>query len=182
MPANKTMRTNVFLQLRINPARRTFLLATLLGLALLLAGASGCAPSASPGGGQGASDSASNAMPELNDEVIRQRINGTRVWEVPEENGAGDPIVWNFGEDEPKEITVVEKQIDGTRATIVLDIKTGSAPNRRNPRALAGRIRTEWELKSGWALRSWEITGTENISMKYKNLPKPQSPASEANR
>lgn len=119
-------------------------------------------------------------MPELTDEIIRERINEAGVWDVPEENAVGDPISWRFDEDEPKEIAVVEKQVDGARATIVLDIKTRSAPNRRNPRSLAGQLRTEWELKTGWALRRWEIVRTENISMKYKNLPKP--PAQNSNR
>ena len=94
---------------------------------------------------------------------------------MPEENGKGEPISWRFDEDEPKEIAVVEKKMDGTRATIVLDIKTRSAPGWRNPRALAGQIRTEWKLETGWALRQWEIKQTENISMKYKNLPKPDA-------
>jgi hypothetical protein len=49
-----------------------------------------------------------------------------------------------------------------------------------NPRQLAGQIRTMWELKTGWALRKWEIVETENISLKYKNIPKP--PANNSNR
>jgi hypothetical protein len=162
--------------------RRSFLLAAILSSALLLAGSTGCAPTASPGGGgQGPSaNSASGEAPEITEETIRERIDGARVREVPEENGAGQPIVWNFNEEEPKEIAVVEKQIDGARATIVLEIKTRSASYMRNPRALAGRIRTEWELKTGWVLRRWEIVRTENISLKYKNLPKP--PPGNSNR
>nr|MBA3351653.1 hypothetical protein [Blastocatellia bacterium] len=98
----------------------------------------------------------------------------------PEENGATEAISWGFDEDEPKEIVVVERQIEGVRATIVLDIKTTSAPRARDPRELSGQIRTEWELKTGWALRQWEIVKAENISMKYRNLPKP--PAQNSNR
>ena len=72
--------------------------------------------------------------------------------------------------------------MDGTRATLVLDIKTGSAPRSRNKLSLSGQIRTEWELQTGWVLRRWEIVDTENISMKYKDLrkteekPKPVDP------
>jgi hypothetical protein len=160
-----------------NMPRSSRLLSLFLGLALLLAGSTGCAPSVSPGDGKQGS---STDLPELTEEVIRERINDAGVWEVPEENGTAEPISWRFDEDEPKEITVVEKKVDGVRATIVLDIKTRSALNRRNPRSLAGQIRTEWELKTGWALRRWEIVMTENISMKYKNLPKP--PAQNSNR
>ena len=157
--------------------RATVLLSTFLGLALLLACSFGCAPSK-----QSQSDSASNELPELTEEIIRERINDAGVWEVPEENGAAEPISWRFDEDEPKEIAVVEKQTEGARATIVLDIKTRSAPNMRNPRSLAGQIRTEWELKTGWALRRWEIVRTENISMKYRNLPKPPPAANQQSR
>ena len=117
--------------------------------------------------------SAADGVPQLNDDTIRLRLNETRVWDIPEENGSSDPISWRFFEEEPKEIAVVEKQIDGNRATIVLDIKTTSTPRARDPRYLAGQIRTEWELRTGWVLRRWEIVNTENISMKYRNLPKP---------
>jgi len=156
-----------------NAPRAIFLLSTFLGLALLLACASGCAPAK-----QSSSDSASNDVPELTDEIIRERINDVSIWEVPEENGAAVPISWRFDEDEPKEITVVEKQMDGESATVVLDIKTRAV---RNTRSLAGQIRTEWKLKTGWALRRWEIVETENISMKYKNITNPP-PAQNSNR
>ncbi len=177
----KDMSINEFLPLTIrsirqvqNVPRRTFTLSSFLGLALLLVCSFGCAPSSTPGDGkQNLSDSASNDLPELTEDIIRERINDAGVWEVPEENRAAESISWRFDEDEPKEIAVVEKKMNGTRATIVLDIKTRSALGRRNPRALAGQIRTEWELKTGWALRKWEIVDTENISMKFRNLPKP---------
>jgi len=165
-----------------NTLRVTFFLASFLGLVLLLACLLGCAPSSSPGDGKqnGSASSASNDLPEITDEKIREEINDAYVREVPEESGAGEPISWRFDEDEPKEFAVVEKQIEGTRATIIIDIKTSSAPGARTPRHLAGQIRTKWELQTGWALRTWEIVETENISMKYKNLPKP--PTQNSNR
>jgi hypothetical protein len=187
MPAinRKDMRTDEFLTLRMRSipkvrklTRATSLLSSFLGLTLLIICSSGCAPSSSQQGDgkqSGYSSSAPNELPELTLEVIRERINDTRVREIPEENGNAEPIIWNFHEEEPKEIVVVEKQMDGERATIVLEIKTRSAPNMRNPRSLAGQIRTEWELKTGWVLRKWKIVRTENISMKYRNLPKPSA-------
>lgn len=144
---------------------------------LLLACSFGCGPTSSS---DGAPASTSSDLPEITDDLIHQLINDTRVREVPEEDGATEAISWGFDEEEPKEIVVVEKQIEGTRATIILDIKTTSAPRARDPRQLAGQIRTEWQLKTGWALREWEIVKAENISMKYKNLPKP--PANNSNR
>ena len=154
--------------------RLIFTLLTFFALALLLSCSFGCAPSASQGDGkQSSSDFNSTDLPEITEEMIRERINNAYVRKVPEENGTAEPISWNFDENEPKEIAVVEKQTDGERATIVLDIKTGSAPKSREPRYLAGQIRTTWELQTGWVLRKWEIVKTENISMKYRNLPKP---------
>lgn len=162
-----------------NIQRAAFLLPWFLGLALLFTCSFGCGgPSSSKG--DEASPAASNDLPQLTDEVIHERINDARVREVPAENGTAPPINWNFDEHEPKEIAVIEKQVDGTHATLVLDIKTGSSPKARNPRHLAGQIRTEWELRTGWVLRRWEIVRTENISMKYRDLPKP--PAESTNR
>ena len=164
-----------------NVPRATFSLSSFLGLALLLACSFGCAPSSSQGDGkQSPPASASNELPELTEEMIRERINDAGVREVPEENGTAEPISWSFDEEEPKEIAVVEKQMEGERATITIDIKTQSAPGARSPKYLAGQIRTKWELQTGWVLRKWEIVKTENISMKYKNLPKP--PAQNSNR
>ena len=161
-----------------NTRGTTILLSSFLCAALLLA--FGCGPSSSrDAAGQDPSPTASNSQPELTDEVIHERINDAYVREVPEENGAAEPISWRFNEDEPKEIVVVEKQIEGALATVILDIKTRSGPNWRNPRSLSGQIRTEWRLKTGWVLRRWEIVDTENISMKYKNLPKPPEQKSE---
>lgn len=164
----------------LSESRRRFLLSSFLGLILLFC-SFGCAPSSSQGDGKQSSfGTASNDLPELTEEIIRERINDTWVREVSEENAAAEPISWSFDEEEPKEIAVVEKQMNGERATIILDIKTRSALYVRNPRSLAGQIRTEWELKTGWALRKWEIVNAENISMKYRNLPKP--PAQNSNR
>lgn len=152
-----------------------------LALFLLLTCSFGCAPSSSPdAGNQKQSASGAGDLPEITDEMLRKEINDAYVREVPEENGASEPISWRFDDEEPKEFTVVERQIEGDRATIIIDIKTQSAPHSRSPRYLAGQIRTKWELQTGWALRTWEIVDTENVSMKYKNLPKP--PVQNSNR
>ena len=181
MPATKarSMRREPCLELTTgsvqrvwNRSRAIFLISALFGSALLLA----CSGS----GGGVSYGSASTDPPELTDEIIRERINDAAVWDIPEENGSSHPITWRFFQNEPKEITVVEKQVEGVRATIILDIITTSSPRSREQRYLAGQIRTEWELRTGWVLRQWEIVKTENISMKYKNLPKP--PAQNPNR
>ena len=140
------------------------LLSLLLGVMLLAAVA--CGPASTQGDASTAGD-----VLEITDETIHERINDARIHDVPEENGAAQPISWNFIQSEPKEIKVVDKKVEGNRATIVLDIKTNSSPRSREQRYLAGQIRTEWQLRSGMVLRQWEIVDTENISMKYRNLP-----------
>ena len=164
-----------------NAPRRTTFLLSILFLAFLLACSFGCASSSSTGDGSRRNSSASGAsdLPELTDEIIRERINDAFLEEVPAENGTDEPIHWSFDESEPKEIAVVEKKIDGERATLLLDIKTRSAPGMRKPIQLAGRIRTEWLLRTGWVLRRWEIVMAENISMKYGDLP--NQPAQNSN-
>ena len=77
-------------------------------------------------------------------------------------------------------IAVVDQKVEGNRATIVLDIKTSSNPRARVRRHLAGQIRTDWELRTGWVLRRWEIVNTENISMKYKDDSPPPPPPGAA--
>ena len=141
-------------------------------VAVVLALAIGC-------GGPGPDDTSTEGLPELTDELIRERLNGVRFGPIPPEEGNGEPISWRFFFDEPKEITIVEKNIQGTSANIVLDIKTTSSPRSREPRHLAGRIRTEWQLNSGMVLRQWEVVRTENLTVKYRNLPKPSPEASK---
>jgi len=158
MPANRNL-----------PRIACAVAAALLSLAML-----GCGGPSSSGDGQ--DRSSSGDIPELTREVINERINGARVRDVLPENANGQPIPWGFDEDEPKEIVVVDQQMQGTRATIVLDIKTQSSPRASNMRQLSGQIRTEWALTSGWVLRRWEIVRTENISMKYRDVPKPATP------
>ncbi|PYS98274.1 MAG: hypothetical protein DMF63_16610 [Acidobacteria bacterium] len=149
---------------------KIFLLSLIVGLAFLLV--CSCAPSSPQ---QSSTGSDSTDIPQLTDVLIRERINNSWVAEVPAENGTSQSITWSFAENEPKEIAIVDKKIEGTHATIVLDIKTASAPRARNQRYLAGQIRTEWQLRTGWVLRQWEIVDTENISMKYRDLPKPSN-------
>lgn len=144
---------------------RMLLCGAIFGLALLSLACGGPSSADNP-------DGSAEGIPQLTDEVIRERLIGVRFGPVPEESGASEPISWRFFPDEPKEIGIVEKNIQGNTATVLLDIKTTSGPRTREPRQLAGQIRVEWRLESGVVLRRWEVVGTENISVKYKNLPK----------
>lgn len=152
---------------------RTFSIISKLLVAAVVAVSFACVPPPNDPP-QAASDD--QPIPELTQAVIEERINDARVYNVMPESNVGDPIPWGFDEDEPKEIVVVDKQINGAAATIVLDIKTQSSPRSKTQRHLSGQIRTEWILETGWVLRRWEIVNVENISMKYRDLPKPATP------
>ena len=113
---------------------------------------------------------------ELTDEMVNERINGAFVDNVPDESGISPSISWRFFASEPKEIVIVEKKVEGSAAEVILDVKTQSSPKSREQRTLSGRIRTFWTIERGVALRKWRIVQTENISLRYKDLPKPADP------
>ena len=134
---------------------------------LLLALACGCACSDSQNEG-GAFSATPEPRPQINEEKILRHLIGERVRNVPDENNAAEPISWTFDEDEPKELTLVEKQEDGDKATVVIDIKTRSKEGVTPPRQLAGRLRLHYELQTELIFRQWEIVKIDNISMKYR--------------
>jgi len=105
--------------------------------------------------------------PEITVETIRDRINGERV-RVPAADGASESRSWGFARNEPKEIEIVEKQLAGDTAIVVIDMRTGSAPRVDKPRKLSGRLRLHYKLEKGWALRQWEIVRIENLSFAYE--------------
>lgn len=142
-----------------------------LCLFLMLASAclSSCATSEQGGGG---AQPTPEKRPELTDEKIGETIIGARVEDVPDEADAARPIDWVFYQNEPKNLTVIEKQVDGDKATVVVDVQTASAPKARYPRRLAGRLRLHYELQNEFIFRRWNVVEIENISMKYRNEPK----------
>ena len=139
-------------------SKRTFHHLLLVGL---LACAGACA------GGGGSSPPADDQRPEITAEKIREDINGERV-EVPPAEGITESRSWRFERHEPKEIEIVEKQLDGDSATIVIDIRTGSAPRVEKPKKLSGRLRLHYRLENGLVLRQWEIVEIDNLSFAYQ--------------
>jgi hypothetical protein len=150
-------------------ARPTFAFFLLLLLALICSAACG---SSSPNGANASGPVTSDGRPEITEEKILQNINGQMVAGVAEETSKGEPINWYFDSDEPKEFTLLEKQMNGDKATIVIDMKTRTVEGSRNPRQLSGKIRLRYELQTELVLRKWRIVEVENISMKYRNEPR----------
>lgn len=108
--------------------------------------------------------------PEITLEDIGEDINGKQV-EVPAEGGASEPSSWQFLANEPKEIEILEKQLAGNRATVVVDMRTRTSPRAEEQgyaKRLAGRLRLHYELQTHFVLRKWEIVRIENISFAYQ--------------
>jgi predicted dehydrogenase len=113
--------------------------------------------------------------PEITVEKIAEHLNGQRV-RVPAEEGASEPSVWRFFPNEPKEIQIVEKEMAGDRATIVVDVRTGTSPRSEQQgihKRLSGRLRLYYELHTYLAVRKWEIERIENLTFAYEKEPEP---------
>jgi hypothetical protein len=110
--------------------------------------------------------------PEITVENIREDLDGQRV-AVPAEDGAPEPSSWRFFPSEPKEIEILEKEMAGDRATIVIDLRTRTSPRAEQQgitKKLAGRLRLYYELHSYVAVRRWEIVRIENLSFAYEKV------------
>ena len=155
---NRSMRFN----LTCNALRAGLLFAAFAAASACAAGPEAPAPSR-------------DARPALGDEKIRESIFDAWVEEVPEEKGAAKSITWHFRPDEPTEVAIVEQQMDGDKATVVVDVTARSAPRARSPKVLSGRLRLHYELQTELFLRKWRIVDVDNLSMKYREEPKPDS-------
>jgi hypothetical protein len=134
---------------------------TLLLLLILSALAGGCGGDLPP----------EDRLPEITLENIREDLNGQRV-EMRAEGDASEPSTWRIFPNEPKEIEIIEKQLAGTKATFVIELRTRTSPRAEQQgitKKLAGRLRLHYELQSGFVLRTWEIVRIENISFAYQN-------------
>ena len=137
--------------------RREF---SLLLLLLLSASIGACKASPQP----------EDQRPEITVETILEDLNGQRI-NVPAEDGASEPSTWRFFLNEPKEIEILEKQLAGDKAILVVDLRTGTSPRAEQQgikKKLAGKLRLHYELRSYFVVRKWEIGGMENISFAYQ--------------
>lgn len=108
--------------------------------------------------------------PDITVETILEDLNGQRV-DVRSEDGTSEPSSWRFFLNEPKEIKILEKQLAGDKAILVIDLRTSTSPRAEQQgikKKLAGKLRLHYELKSYFVVRKWEIVGMENISFAYQ--------------
>ena len=108
--------------------------------------------------------------PEITVETILEDLNGQRV-DVPPEDGASETASWRFFANEPKEIEILEKQLAGDKAILVINLRTRTSPRAEQQgikKRLAGKLRLHYELQSYLVVRKWEIAGMENISFAYQ--------------
>ena len=71
---------------------------------------------------------------------------------------------WKFEKDEPREIAVLQRDYSGEKATIVIDIKTESAPGRFSRQKWAGKLRLHYE----WVAGVWTLVQVENLDFKER--------------
>jgi hypothetical protein len=103
-------------------------------------------------------------------ETILEDINGQRV-NLPAEDGASQTSSWRFFLNEPKEIEILEKQLAGDKAILVIHVRTRTSPRAEQQgikKTLAGKLRLHYELQSYLVVRKWQIVGMENISFAYQ--------------
>lgn len=151
-----------------------------LAIALLLSALAACAGC---GGGNSAGGPTLSATPEkrpdLDLETVRKAINGAWVEDVPAADGKGKPEDWRFYHNEPKEIEIIEQKVEGDTATVVVNMKTRSAPRDRVQKSLEGQLRLHMRLETELFFREWDVAEVENISFKYTMLQPPPSPSPE---
>jgi hypothetical protein len=135
-------------------------------------------------GGGAQQQSAGDQLPEITLDSLREDLNGEWV-KVPAADGKSKPLSpWVFSRDEPKEIKILERKVEGDTGTFLIEMQTHTAPKSKNHYSLSGQLRLHYRLDSGLVLRKWEIDQIENISFKYVNeqpTPDANSNADEGN-
>ena len=69
---------------------------------------------------------------------------------------------WTFAKNEPREISIVESKYEGDKATIVIDMKTQSAPGSWMKSNMSGKLRLHYE----WIADEWNLIRVENLTFK----------------
>ena len=95
-----------------------------------------------------------SSHPEITLENIQKDIVGKKAGE--------DLLAWTFAEDEPREISIVENKYEGDKATIIIDMKTQSAPAVLIKSKMAGMLRLHYE----WIANKWNLIRVENLTFK----------------
>ena len=69
---------------------------------------------------------------------------------------------WTFEKNEPREISILESKYEGDKATIIIDMKTQSAPGSFMREQRAGKLRLHYE----WIAKEWNLVRVENLTFK----------------
>jgi len=95
-----------------------------------------------------------SSHPKITLETIQKDIVGKNT---------GEGIMsWTFDKNEPREISIVESKYEGDKATIIIDMKTQSAPGSFMRLQFAGKLRLHYE----WIANEWNLTRAENLTFK----------------
>lgn len=69
---------------------------------------------------------------------------------------------WEFGEDEPREISIVESKYEGDTATIIIDMKTENLPEHIGKQKMTGKLRLYYKRIED----EWNLGRVENLTFK----------------
>ena len=95
-----------------------------------------------------------SSQPKITVEAIQRDLVGKT---------AGEGIVtWTFDKNESREISIVESKYEGDIATIIIDVKTQSAPGAIIKSQMAGKLSLHYERKN----KEWNLTRIENLTFK----------------
>lgn len=95
-----------------------------------------------------------SSHPKINVETIQRDIVGKNTGE-----GIG---TWTFDENELRQISILESKYEGDKATIIVDMKTQSAPGSLMRSQMAGKLCLHYE----WNEEEWNLTQVENLAFK----------------
>jgi len=95
-----------------------------------------------------------SSHPKINLETIQRDIVGKTT-------GAGIET-WTFDENELREISILESKYEGDKATIIIDMKTQSAPGSLMKSKMAGKLCLHYE----WIAEEWKLNQVENLAFK----------------
>ena len=137
----------------------------LLSIALLLGALTACGESPS-----GTADSANvraadqgASQKDIPVEKIVRDVVG-RVVPITEVTGDGTPTDWTFEADEFKQVEIVETQVTGNTASIVIFMTTRNNPEPKEDAVqVSGKLQLRYERESG----RWNLKAIENLTFRY---------------
>jgi hypothetical protein len=141
------------------------LLRLLLSALLLLGALAACGESPSDAAGSAnvrAADQGGSQNDIPVEKVVRDVVG--RVVPITEASGEGAPTDWTFEADEFKQVEIVESQLTGNTASIVIFMTTRNNPGPNEDAVqVSGKLQLRYERANG----RWNLKAIENLNFRY---------------